>query len=928
MSYKIIPLILFTVISLVQGPASAQTSAAWPQVQKEMRPWTRWWWMGSAVDEKNLALQLNTFAKAGFGGVEIVPIYGAVGYEKSYIPYLSPQWMKMLDFTVKTAADKGMGVDMAVGTGWPIGGPQVTPQLAATKLVIQQYTLGAGESLSEKIEIKDEKQKSLPGVGLSALIGYSDDGKILDLTGKVTNGTLSWKPDSGKWQLYAAFTGKTRQMVKRAAPGGEGYTFDHFAKEPVSVYLHTFDSIFGATSHGVRSFFNDSYEVYNADWTPRFFEEFKQRRGYDLKPFLRELTGKDSSEKVGRIKSDYRETMSDLMLDNFTTIFSSWAKKKNAQAINQAHGSPGNLLDLYAAVDVPEAETFGSSYFPIPGLRRDSADVRNVDPDPNMLKFASSAAHAMGKKLVSNETFTWLTEHFKTSWSQCKPEVEQVFLAGINHVFYHGTTYSPAEVKWPGWLFYASVNFVPANSLWPHISGLNNYITRCQSVLQSGEPDNEVMIYWPVFDEWNNTHGLDKPFKVHDIDEWLHPTDFYKSLILLQQAGYSVDFVSDRMIGTSSVSNGILKTSAKGASHKVLVVPRCRIMPENTLRQILKLAENGATVIIQQLPEDVPGWNNLDSRRTAFKSMLGSFRFSDAANGVREMKTGKGRILQAADVKDALVYAGVQRETIADAGLKFIRRVNTDGKYYYLVNHTPKVIDTVLSIQTSAASVMIMDPQSGQTGLASIVPQGKATGVRLQIQPGEALILKTSSNKITSPLWTYIKPQGAEITLQQPWKVDFTEGGPVLPRDTTIQTLQSWTLFHDTAAHAFSGSASYTSQFNIDGKKAAEYLLNLGQVHESARVWINGQEVGILWSIPFTARVGKFLKSGQNTIRIEVANLMANRIRDTDRKKIKWRNYHEINFVNINYKDFDASNWKLQPSGLVGPVTITPMEIK
>jgi aminopeptidase N len=41
---------------------------------------------------------------------------------------------------------------------------------------------------------------------------------------------------------------------------------------------------------------------------------------------------------------------------------------------------------LYAAADIPECETFGSSFFPIPGLRRDSADIRNVDPDPVMMK--------------------------------------------------------------------------------------------------------------------------------------------------------------------------------------------------------------------------------------------------------------------------------------------------------------------------------------------------------------------------------------------------------------------------------------------------------------------------------------------------------------------------------------------------------------
>ena len=86
----------------------------------------------------------------------------------------------------------------------------------------------------------------------------------------------------------------------------------------------------------------------------------------------------------------------------------------------------------------------------------------------------------------------------------------------------------------------------------------------------------------------------------------------------------------------------------------------------------------------------------------------------------------------------------------------------------------------------------------------------------------------------------------------------------------------------------------------------------------------NGQDAGILWSIPFTTRIGKLLNPGLNTIEIEVANLMANRIRQMDQQKIQWRNFHEINFVNYHYKPFDASAWDPMDSGLLGPVTITP----
>jgi hypothetical protein len=916
--------LLITVFVCLSTIASTQT--IWPVVMQEARPWTRWWWMGSAVDEKNISSQLSDFEKAGFGGVEVVPIYGAIGYEKQYISYLSPQWMKMLDHTVKESSNLNMGVYISVGTGWPIGGPQVTKEDAATKLVIQRYSLKAGESLKDTIVIKDIKQRDV--AKLSALMAYADNGEITDITNKVQrDGSLQWTPGAGDWKLYAAFISKTKQAVKRAAPGGEGYTLDHFSKTSLNNYFKRWDTAFGNTAHGVKAFYNDSYEVYGADWTPGFFNEFKKRRGYDLKIHLRELSSGEVTDNIARIKSDYRETMADLMLENFSEPFTKYAHSKNTFSLNQAHGSPGNLLDLYAAFDIPETETFGSSYFPVPGLRRDSADVRNVDPDPNMMKFASSAAHAMGNKLTSSETFTWLTEHFKTSWSQCKPEVEQVFLSGVNHVFYHGTTYSPDYVNWPGWLFYASVNFVPANSMWPHLKGLNDYISRCQSVLQSGEPDNEILAYWPVYDTWNNAKAMDMPLKVHDVDQWLHSTPFYKNLTKLQGKGYSIDFVSDKMLSSAMVDNGVLHVSKNGAAHKVLLISQCRRMPVATFQNITRLAQAGAVVIMQGLPADVPGMYKLEERRKELKTLTASLDVQSRAGGIGEVLLGKGKIIITKDVSAALEYVGIKREVLVDSGLKFIRRTIGNGKYYYIVNHTAKTVNATLPIQFVADAVVIMDPQSGNAGLASIKTKGNATEVRLQLKPGEAMILKAITGQSSGiSKWKYVEALQEPIKLDGKWDLTFKDGGPTIPPARTLDAVKSWTDFaDDSTTQNFSGTGVYTTTFTLTGEKASDYILQLDHVNESAKVVINGQEVGILWSIPYEARVGKYLREGKNMISIEVVNLMANRIRYMDRSGIEWRKYHEINFVNIDYKNFDASKWPVLRSGLSGSVSLIPV---
>ena len=574
----------------------------WPEITKESKPWTRWWWMGSAVDEENIDYLLEEYERVGLGGVEIAPIYGAKGYEERYLDFLSEEWIAVLNHTVSKASELNMGVDMTLGTGWPFGGPQVKMEHAASKMIVQEYDISEGQRDLEIVQRKRNERE--PDAILINVIGTFKNGEKEDLNKLLVANVVENLPANLE-KVQALYFAKTEQKVKRAAPGGEGFTLDHFFRTAVNNYLESFDKAFDNAYPDIRSFYNDSFEVYGADFTADFLVEFEERRGYDLKMMLSELTDNTGDEKSIRVKSDYRETLHELLLENFTENWSAWAKAKGKKTKNQAHGSPGNLLDIYGAVDIPECETFGSSYFPIPGLRRDSADIRNVDPDPIMLKFASSAAHLTGKNLVSCETFTWLGEHFKSSFSQMKPELDQTLLAGINHVFYHGVTYSPQDVKFPGWLFYASLNLTQHNSLWEHFSEFNQYIARTQSVLQSGMPDNELLVYWPVYDVWANPKGMMELISVHHIDRWLHPTEFYKQSKQLMDLGYSVDFISDKMIAGSGIAKGEIKTHENSNTAKALIIPKVEFMPLETLENILTLAKNGAKVIFQEKPKDI-----------------------------------------------------------------------------------------------------------------------------------------------------------------------------------------------------------------------------------------------------------------------------------------------------------------------------------
>ena len=99
----------------------------------------------------------------------------------------------------------------------------------------------------------------------------------------------------------------------------------------------------------------------------------------------------------------------------------------------------------------------------------------------------------------------------------------------------------------------------------------------------------------------------------------------------------------------------------------------------------------------------------------------------------------------------------------------------------------------------------------------------------------------------------------------------------------------------------------------------------MGDVRESAKVWLNNEFIGTAWSVPYQLKLGK-LKPGKNTLKIQVTNLAANRVRDMELKGQEWKIFYEINMVDKDYNKFDATKWNPMPSGLLGPITITPLK--
>jgi hypothetical protein len=327
------------------------------------------------------------------------------------------------------------------------------------------------------------------------------------------------------------------------------------------------------------------------------------------------------------------------------------------------------------------------------------------------------------------------------------------------------------------------------------------------------------------------------------------------------------------------------------------------------------------------LPADVPGLSNLFSNRGQFSKIKESLHIVTPIPENTNIVIDKGELMVTKLFPRLLELVGVKGEAMAKNNIGYIRRRYDDGNIYFFANQHAKPFSGWVKLAVKTQSVAIFDPLTGRSGLCKTREGNDGTEVFLQFASDESFILKTwSDKKINGPEWNYFQPEGKSVELKGHWQLSMIQGTPAVKQVFRIDMLTSWTNFKNDDLKVFAGTGKYVLKFVLPAQKADDWQLDLGKVCESARVSINGKDAGIWWSVPFRANVGAYLQKGENTLEIEVTNLSANRISDMDRKGIDWRIYKEINFVDLRYKPFSAASWKLVDSGLIGPVTLTPVK--
>ncbi|HQU84675.1 MAG TPA: glycosyl hydrolase [Pyrinomonadaceae bacterium] len=870
----------------------------------------RWWWFGPAVTKAELERELRVMKDGGIGGVEVQPVYPLLPDDEKFgiknLPYLSDEFLEMLKFTGDKTKELGMRMDLTLGSGWSFGGAK-TPLSKA-----------AGQIRFERVKIdKNTKRVPLPamiyaeelnGVFLARTNGNAiEEGSLKELT-DIRDDNVFLPENSDGTEVLFFIGGKSGMQVKRPSVGAEGYVLNHLDKPSVESYLkNTGDRLYSAfeKNNVPYSFFCDSLEVYQQDWTNGFLDEFKKRRGYDLKPFLPALA-MDMGKQTAEIRYDWGRTLTELFNENFMIPMQNWGKRNNTKFRIQGYGIPPAAISSNQWADISDGE--GAQWKVVRAAR-----------------WASSANHIYGRNVTSSETWTWLhSPSFRATPLDLKAEADIHFLQGINQLIGHGWAYTPPQVEYPGWRFYAAGEYSERNPWYIVMPDLAKYLQRMSWLMRQGEQKNDVALYLPNADAYANFSAA----KVHLIDMERELVG-EKLMPALFESGYNLDFFDDGML--NSVGKIEKDSLVLGASkHKAVVLPGIQRMPIESLRKLDEFVQAGGIVIAtRKLPSIVPGMKATETEQSELKSTIA--RLFDGKNPrVKFVQTDE-------EAGTALKQILIPDVEISPSGkdFGFVHRKTDDADIYFVANTSNQKKSVDISFRNVGRNIEIWNAMDGKTTAANIKNWNKdVTQISLNFEPYQSQVVVFSNKNIK--ILPSKKETAETVDLNSDWQVAFGKTAPV-----SMNKLTDWISADETKY--FSGTAVYEKTFNLSQTQSKNSMkLDFGEavsldfepqkngmatyidapIKEAAVVYINDKRVGSLWSPPYSLDVSGFLKAGENKLKIEVANTAVN--------YMAGRSLPNYRLLNLRYGERfqpqEMEKVKPYPSGITGNIKLITMK--
>ncbi|MCX7818619.1 MAG: glycosyl hydrolase [Kiritimatiellae bacterium] len=982
-----------TVVAALLWSVAAVASSAPPlearfrSPPREHRPWAYWWWLKGNVDEETITRDLEAMKWAGFGGLLQFDVRG---YHEAVVPpppertpYMSARWRELMRHALREADRLGLEVSINLSMcAGALMGPTTAGADAPKKLIWTGTEVvgparldcrlpaipgeGAVEIALLAVRLRESSPPEPPAVHAHPAPAWPPHwrsdlpatnaptpvaGEPLDLTDKHdAEGRLTWEIPPGRWAVI-----RFASVLAVGDPVHHGQLvtpFDVDVLDADAVRRH-FERLGGEllkdagplAGRTLTHFYSVSWEGAAPTWTARFEEQFRNARGYALRPWLPVLAGFEvgGSEAARRFVNDYHATLAELMMNNF---YGELQHRCHAVGLkwHAESGGPWNRrlptfaradqLAFLGRTDMPQGEFWFTG-------------GRAIGRPPEFNRPAAMAAHIYGRPLAAAEAFTHMVQHWSEHPAALKPLADIAFCDGINHLIWHTFTASPPEFGLPGVEYFAGSHLNPNVTWWPFARPFIEYLARCQTMLRHGRPVADLAVF----------------IGEHPYQHWGRGSQWSERATLHPPAGHTYDLVNIEVLCSRlDVVDGGLRLP-EGLGYRALVVDleQETLRPE-PLRRILELTERGATVILGQrrptASSSLAGWPDADTEVRRLADVL--WGAVNAASPEEPVRLGAGRVFRRSSVADAFARLGVTPNV--EGPFEFAHRTDAETDVYFLTGHRPG--DAIFRV--TGRRPELWDPVTGTirpphgwsptadgrtrvhlrlptNGSTFVVFREPARGLPpYEPPPPDVEILSLTNGHVEVRVWTaqpvewtlrhghtvHLNPNTPPpLELTGPWTVVF-ESGRGAPPQLVMERLTDWTEHPDPNVRFFSGRATYRHTIELDADRASSPArLELHRVGVIARVTVNGRNAGILWTFPWEVELTGLLRAGPNDIEIEVANVWVNRLigdaslppeKRTTRTNVALQPGERT--VRI-YQGFGAND-PLVPSGLQGPVRL------
>ncbi len=756
-------------------------------------------------------------------------------------------------------------------------------------------------------------------------------GDVIDLTAELgPDGKLEWDVPEGTWTLLRTGHRITGIGVSLPVAGAEGLEVDWLSAAGVDqqwehmakLLLADAGPLAGKT---LKYFATDSFEDGYPNWTATLLEQFKHYRGYDPTPYLPVLAGRlvGSADISERFLHDYRKTVADCMADNNYGHFAELARAHGMDTACEAAGPSWS-----GTMCMDGLKNLGRCAMPQGEFWRDLFVVN----DQNQVgKQTATASHIYGRGTASAESFTSFQPHWNNTPEALKPIADRAFCEGINRIVFHTMTATCPQDGLPGYEYGAGTHFNPNVTWWQQAaSSWISYINRCQALLQSGVFVADVLFY--------NGDWAPNLVEPKHVDSALGK-------------GYDYDVCNAEVLLTRlSVKKGRIALP-DGLNYRLLVLPDTKRMPAEVVKKLKDLVEAGATVVGPR-PESDPGLKNYPQADADIKNMAAQVWGDCDGQAVKRHAFGKGRIIWGSSLREILAADGVPPDFVCsnnNAFIDFIHRRVGDAEVYFLANRNNQAEIVECLFRVAGKQPELWNPVTGtQRDLPEFESKDGRTTIPLLFEPygSMAVVFRSKGPKAPGRQGTKVETADATLgsnfpklksvqELEGPWTVQFdpkwfypTEGlgGDQAKGLMVFEKLDDWSKRAEPAIHHFGGTAVYRTAFSQaktansksetgHAKSVQRLWLNLGVVaNGTARVRLNGQDLGVVWCAPWRVEITGAVKSVGNTLEVEVVNLWPNRlIGDTALPEAERRTRTNVPV---------DSNQPLLSSGLLGPVRI------